>query len=244
MAKQKYFQKNCPSPESAQAEVHGLELLREKTTGIELLIPQVHKVQFNKIFMDYIVNEENYNQAKLGQNLARLHSRMEKKCGLSQNNFIGLTPQKNIESDDWGHFFLKYRIQYQINLLGWDPDLIRGKLLEKFLNKSVSGFSILHGDLWSGNFLYSEGEFYLIDPAVYYGDPEADLAMTELFGGFSKSFYEGYQEVRAISTEYKLKRKIYNLYHILNHANIFGGAYKHQAISLIKEINNDLDSGL
>jgi fructosamine-3-kinase len=95
----------------------------------------------------------------------------------------------------------------------------------------------LHGDLWSGNAAFlRNGTPVVFDPAVYYGDPEADLAMTELFGGFPESFYEGYREVRAIADGYRLRRVLYNLYHVLNHLNLFGAGYRSQAERMMERL--------
>jgi fructosamine-3-kinase len=101
--------------------------------------------------------------------------------------------------------------------------------------------SLLHGDLWSGNYAVTQaGEPIIFDPAVYYGDREADLAMTELFGGFSQRFYAAYNETWPLDSGYQLRKTFYNLYHILNHFNMFGGGYARQAERMIEQLLSDL----
>ena len=107
--------------------------------------------------------------------------------------------------------------------------------IEEIIGDSEEKPSLLHGDLWSGNFMVNEnGETVLIDPAVYYGHREADLGMTKLFGGFSNEFYKSYNETYPLKDGYEYRENIYKLYHVLNHLNLFGGGYYSQAISLIK----------
>jgi fructosamine-3-kinase len=116
------------------------------------------------------------------------------------------------------------------------------KALDVFYASYRPAPSLLHGDLWSGNAAFlRNGTPVVFDPAVYYGDPEADLAMTELFGGFPESFYEGYREVRAIAAGYRLRRVLYNLYHVLNHLNLFGAGYRGQAERMMERLLEAVD---
>ena len=135
--------------------------------------------------------------------------------------------------DDWGAFFLDYRLKPQVRMIA-DSRVkaeFESRLAEHasalcgFLNRHCSHPSLLHGDLWAGNVLFDQDGPWLIDPTVYYGDREADLSMTELFGGFSPAFYQAYDSVYPRSNAYEVKRPIYNLYHTLNHYNLFGGSY-------------------
>ncbi|MBF0239412.1 MAG: fructosamine kinase family protein, partial [SAR324 cluster bacterium] len=120
------------------------------------------------------------------------------------------------------------------------PEMIRGfAKLESAIHKILGGTdeppSLLHGDLWSGNFLTDDsGEPCLIDPAVYYGHREADLAMTSLFGGFSNEFYQSYQETFPLIADYEYREPLYQLYHVMNHLNLFGSGYYGQALSILK----------
>lgn len=219
-------------------EAEGLELLRDAITmaGISgIRVPEVYSVSESQLEMTGIVpfRQSDTLLKKLGQGLARIHELPQNCYGFHRDNYIGLNPQRNRESDDWGEFFLAYRLGYQVEMIS--DDRVRdqfskvleskGKVLAEWLNEHGSAPGLLHGDLWSGNVMFDENSSWLIDPAVYFGDPEADLAMTEMFGGFSAPFYQAYDEVRPRTAQYGRKREIYNLYHFLNHYNLFGGWY-------------------
>ncbi|MCV6625561.1 MAG: fructosamine kinase family protein, partial [Cellvibrionaceae bacterium] len=136
-------------------------------------------------------------------------------------------------SSDWGAFFNHQRLQYQLSLIAdakirqqWQQILDQqAPLLREFLNNNCQHPSLLHGDLWNGNVLFDKAGVWLIDPAVYCGDREVDLAMTEMFGGFSEEFYRAYDSIYPRTDAYRSKRDIYNLYHYLNHYNLFGSDY-------------------
>lgn len=152
--------------------------------------------------------------------------------GFHSDNFIGERPQSNTAGESWVKFFRDQRLAPQFrDAAGYFDAEDRKRImllldhLDDFLIEPKRP-SLLHGDLWSGNFLTDEkGEAMLIDPAVYVGHAEADIAMTELFGGFSSMFYEAYQEIMPLQPGYEQRRDIYNLYHLLNHLNIFGASY-------------------
>ncbi len=156
----------------------------------------------------------------------------EKKYGFTKDNYIGAGFQKNMVKDSWIEFFRDCRIMPQLDrareaLFPEDIRQIERLMdhLDKYLIEPPHP-SLLHGDLWSGNFMVGpDGEAWLIDPAVYVGCAEADIAMTELFGGFSGEFYASYRESGLIQYGYEDRRDIYNLYHMLNHLNLFGGSY-------------------
>jgi len=173
----------------------------------------------------------------LGVKLAELHQAETSGApyyGLALDNYIGSTHQINSSASNWLTFFRNSRIGYQIDLAqrnGLLPITRRQQLdfvlehMDRWLPESTP-VSLLHGDLWSGNILLApNGEPVLIDPAVYNGSHEADIAFTELFGGFSPQFYAGYQEVISLQPGYIKRRDLYNLYHLLNHLNIFGETY-------------------
>jgi len=185
------------------------------------------------------------SQSALGRNLARLHRVTGSRYGWQRDNTIGATPQVNTESDDWVAFWRGRRLGYQLKLAesrGHGGRLIAaGERLLEVLPSFFRGYtpppSLLHGDLWSGNAGQAAGgEPVIFDPAVYYGDREADLAMTELFGGFPQSFYEAYRAESPLDPGYPTRKHLYNLYHVLNHLNLFGGSYGAQAQRMIEQL--------
>ena len=165
-----------------------------------------------------------------------------RRFGWDRNNTIGSTPQVNTWMDNWADFFAQQRIGYQLKLAnrrggnfadaGRIVDAVRDRLADR---KPIA--SLLHGDLWSGNAaIAADGSPVILDPATYYGDRETDLAMTELFGGFKNAFYRGYNEAWQLDSGYQQRKSIYNLYHVLNHFNLFGGGYASQAQRIIAKI--------
>jgi fructosamine-3-kinase len=181
----------------------------------------------------------------LGRALAELHRTVGPRFGWHRDNTIGTTPQLNAWSDDWAVFFRDRRIAPQLALAaasGHRGELQRdGERLLAAIPALLAGHapapSLLHGDLWSGNAArLGSGEPVVFDPAVYHGDREADLAMTELFGGFGVDFYAGYRHAWPLGAGYPQRRTLYNLYHVLNHLNLFGGGYRAQAESMIARL--------
>ena len=183
---------------------------------------------------------------KLGRGLAEMHmydtsSFTESgKYGFRHDNYIGAGFQCNTPGNKWSEFFINRRLRPQFEKAAsyWDADF--RKCIERFLDKAERYLeepdrpSLLHGDLWAGNYMIdTDGEPWLIDPAVYVGHREADLAMTELFGGFDRSFYDAYRESAGIDPYYSDRRDIYNLYHLLNHLNLFGGSYLYSVKSVV-----------
>ena len=182
---------------------------------------------------------------KLGQQLAAMHQQTAQQFGWSRNNTIGSTPQINNQTENWLDFLRDSRFGYQLELAkqkGCEKSLLLK--VEDLLNNLDALFadykpnpSLLHGDLWSGNYAYlSNGEPVIFDSAVYYGDREADIAMTELFGGFSTEFYVAYNKAWPLDKGYKQRKTLYNLYHILNHYNLFGGGYAMQAENMTDQL--------
>ncbi|HEX2669036.1 MAG TPA: fructosamine kinase family protein [Gammaproteobacteria bacterium] len=187
--------------------------------------------------------------ARLGEALARQHLAPAPRFGWPCANFIGATPQFNREGTDWAAFFREQRLGFQLRLAGEDGH--RGALQEEGarllegLPRFFAGYApspaLLHGDLWGGNWgTVQDGGPVVFDPAVYRGDREADLAMTELFGGFPESFYAAYNAHAPLDAGYRVRRDLYNLYHVLNHLNLFGGGYLGQALGLIRKLNAEL----
>ena len=189
------------------------------------------------------------SSAALGEGLARMHRHRADRYGWDRENTIGATPQRNPWSGDWPGFFADSRIGFQLDLAhrnGAGNRLRdRGQQLVQALPALFASYrpppSLLHGDLWGGNWgADSAGSPVLFDPAVYFGDREADLAMTELFGGFDRQFYDAYQSAWPLDPGYPTRRQLYNLYHILNHFNLFGGAYASQAQGMIDKLLAEL----
>lgn len=175
---------------------------------------------------------------KAGRALAALHRIAGQDFGWRRDNFIGSTPQSNRSHRHWPEFFASERLMPQLNLAtqrGAPAALIdKGNRLADGLRAFFSGYrpvpSLLHGDLWGGNAAADlDGRFVLFDPAVYHGDREADLAMSELFGGFPAAFHAAYRDAWALAEGYAQRQTLYNLYHVLNHFNLFGGGYGRQA---------------
>lgn len=182
---------------------------------------------------------------RLGQQLAWTHKTTSQQFGWSRDNTIGSTPQINTQTDKWVDFWREHRLGFQLNLAkqnGAGHSLyMKGEKLLNNLETFFTGYepkaSLLHGDLWSGNYGYLEnGEPVIFDPAVYFGDRETDIAMTELFGGFPTEFYSAYNEAWPLAKGYQQRKVLYNLYHILNHYNLFGGGYAMQAENMMDQL--------
>lgn len=183
--------------------------------------------------------------ALLGEQLARLHLTTTSRFGWHRDNTIGSTQQRNTWTSEWIDFWRAHRLGFQLDLarsqgIGasvYERGLRLSECLEHFFTDYRPVPSLLHGDLWSGNVSGdSAGNPVIFDPAVYYGDAEADLAMTELFGGFGSRFFDAYDSVRPIDSGYRTRKTLYNLYHILNHFNLFGGGYGQQAAGMIERL--------
>jgi fructosamine-3-kinase len=186
-----------------------------------------------------------HSMARLGEELAALHRVTARKFGWVSDNTIGATPQINTQNRDWVEFWRDCRLNYQLTLAA-DRGAPKA-LLEKGM-RLARGFgtlfkdstikpALLHGDLWGGNAGFDRaGAPVIFDPAVYYGHREADLAMTELFGGFSADFYAAYRGAYALDAGYDVRKQLYNLYHVLNHFNLFGGGYAVQAETLVDRL--------
>lgn len=181
---------------------------------------------------------------RLGERLAALHRIPQAYFGWHRDNTIGCTPQINQQSQDWVSFWRDNRLAFQLNLAagrGYGGQLqVLGEGLCSRLESFFSNYiqpSLLHGDLWSGNAAVDrQGQPVIFDPACYYGDREADIAMTELFGGFSQDFYASYNQAWPLDEGYRIRKNLYNLYHILNHLNLFGGSYLKQAENMMAQL--------
>jgi len=183
--------------------------------------------------------------AALGERLAAMHRVTRERFGWTRDNTIGSTPQINTQESDWSAFWSRQRLGYQLDLAARNGH--RGQLQDKGarllerLPHFFAGYrpcaSLLHGDLWGGNAAATlGGEPVIFDPAVYYGDREADLAMTTLFGGFPSEFYQAYQNAWPLDPGHRERRDLYNLYHVLNHLNLFGGGYLNPAQRMLERL--------
>lgn len=198
------------------------------------------------LVLEWIDFGPSQNWAEMGRQLAQLHrSTTSQGFGWHQDNVIGETPQPNPWTQDWVEFFVEHRIKHQLRLAHRKGK--RFTLAEKLVRKIPQILKnhnpdpcLVHGDLWSGNAAFSLlGEPVLFDPATYYGDREVDVAMTRLFGGFPEAFYQAYHASWPLDTGYEQRRVLYNLYHILNHFNLFGGSYASQAEQMMQQVIAD-----
>ena len=190
------------------------------------------------LVLEYLEFGGRGSDSALAQGLVALHRTRQAQFGWRIDNTIGDTPQPNSPCPDWIEFWRDRRLHHQARLAktrGASHGLIdkcerlMGRMPEFFRGYQPEP-SLLHGDLWGGNYGFlRSGEAVIFDPAVYYGDREADLAMTELFGGFSAQFYAAYREAWPLDEGYGVRKTLYNLYHVLNHFNMFGGGYAAQA---------------
>ncbi len=180
----------------------------------------------------------------LGAQLAKQHRVCKDRFGWHRDNTIGSTLQQNRWSDDWVEFFSKRRLAFQLDLAarnGHRGEIqIDGRTLLDNIGYFFSDYwpeaSLLHGDLWGGNWAAADGEPVVFDPAVYYGDRESDIAMTMLFGGFGREFYDAYEEAWPMSSGHKERILLYQLYHVLNHLNLFGSGYLSRAQDIIRKL--------
>ena len=230
------------------AEAAGLaELERSHTVRVPRVLASGHTERCAFLALEWIETGVAGPQceARLGRELAALHAVTAPRFGWVRDNTIGRTPQVNTASEDWAEFFRERRLRPQLQMAAAHgfadlPAAAGERLLESvpvLLAAHRPAASLLHGDLWGGNWLASaSGEPVLIDPAVYYGDRETDLAMTRLFGGFGERFYQAYQAAAPLAPAWEARTELYNLYHVLNHANLFGGGYARQARAMLERL--------
>lgn len=251
---QRYFVKlNDPGKASMfEAEAEGLRVLAGQSS---LRVPTPlcwgATEQHAYLVLEYLdlCSPASLTWEVLGRGLAELHTHIQSRFGWQRDNTIGSTPQVNQWHDDWVSFWREQRLGFQLKLAHRNG--YRGSLQgkgEKLLSQMESFFpgyrpvaSLLHGDLWSGNCgADKNGKPVIFDPAVYYGDRECDLAMTELFGAFPPCFYAAYRESYPLDPGYNVRKTLYNLYHILNHANMFGDGYAAQAERMVERLLSEI----
>ena len=230
-----------------EAEAQGLEEMNAlKCVRIPNVISYGQTDEHSFLVLEYIELSKLQDKTAqlLGRQLAQLHSHKQDFHGWHIDNTIGSTPQHNERHHHWLSFWQQQRLGQQLKFAarnGYSGRLQdKGQQLLEQLPALFAGYSpepsLLHGDLWSGNAASDQqGKPVIFDPACYYGDRETDIAMTELFGGFSKNFYVAYQAEYPLDSAYKTRKILYNLYHIINHLNLFGGGYLSQSENMIEQ---------
>lgn len=237
---------NCPV-DMFEREAEGMTELG-KAAGSELRIPKVlcHKAPDRSpgfLVMEYLSpGRSPDDDEKLGRGLAAIHSYRGDSFGFAHDNYCGDTPQSNRQTGDWLTFIREQRLAYLLRLIERDRGLSSSdqKVFDRLLDKLpelIPGESVpvlIHGDLWSGNYMLTAEGPALIDPAACYADREMEFAIVTMFGGFSPRFFNAYHEAYPLNTDWRERNKLYQLYHILNHYYLFGGGYGAQAVSVAK----------
>lgn len=234
-------------PDLFVKEVKGLDLLR--SAGTDLVVPEVidqgtYGQNIGYLLLEYMEEgSAGPNSAQeFGRQLAAQHQVQNERYGLDHDNYIGKLPQSNAWHDYWVDFFIEERMEPQLKMA-----LNAGKLssgirtsFKKMYQELPDIFpdeppSLLHGDLWGGNYFFNaEGKATIYDPAVYFGHREIEMAFTRMFGGFSSGFYSAYNDVWPLKSGFNSRKDIYNLYPLLVHTNLFGGHYGRQVESIVR----------
>ena len=254
-----FVKRAAGAPGMFEAEAEGLRAL---AAAGAIRVPQVLAAAGDALVLEMVESAQrkaNFFE-DFGRRFAALHRTRGRVCGFPDDNFIGATPQPNRPLDGpwaeaapddgsgWPAFFLERRLRFQAQL----AERRDGGELARLLDAAEGGIAdllaaapeppaLLHGDLWGGNYLVDDrGEACLIDPAVYYGHREADLAMTRLFGGFDRAFYAAYEEAAPLAPGHEERLPLYQLYHLINHFNLFGGGYHGQSRRILERYASDL----
>lgn len=229
------------------AEAEGLkELARAGAIRVPQVLGCITSATESLLALEWIEFElaDAHSERRLGRQLAMQHRCCADRFGWHRDNTIGATPQQNQWSEDWVDFFAEQRLGFQLELAarnGYTGAIQTGgrRLLDR-LGHFFAGYwpeaSLLHGDLWGGNWAVADGEPVIFDPAVYYGDREADIAMTRLFGGFGRAFYDTYERSWPLAAGHEERLLVYQLYHVLNHLNLFGAGYLTRAENIIRRL--------
>ena len=249
--KKLFLKRNIRNKKFLEFEKYCLQNLRKYINQENLVIPEViayKNIKNIEILLIEWIDMQNFDQKKLGKGLGELHLKSAesnpKMFGFPVEGFIGTTDQKKGLEDNWIDCFLNLRIIPQLLSLKsriLDKEIInkvKEKIKSELLNHKPIN-ALVHGDLWSGNAgMDKNGKGVIFDPASWWADNEVDIAMTKLFGGFRKEFYEEYHRIFPIKNGFEKRIIIYNFYHILNHANMFGGGYLNQVEDYVKAILN------
>ena len=236
-------------PDMLVKEAHGLEELKKYSAlAIPTVLAAANHADLQYLLMEYIDSDTNASPkfwARFGSGLAEQHKHSNQFFGFEEDNYIGSLPQSNRQHKDWTNFFIEERIIPQVKR-AYDTGIVsrsEQKKLEVFCSFvdelwPVEKPSLLHGDLWSGNYLIGQSETpYLIDPAVYYGHREIDIGMMHLFGGFNSSIFKIYDEVFPLEKGWEKRIEYNKIYPLLVHLNLFGRSYLGQLETIIKPFN-------
>ena len=238
---------NCKS-DMFLREAESLEELRKAANG-QLLVPEVFaakEVDASPGFLVLEYLESGYGKTNsdesLGRGLAAIHKYKAEKFGFHHDNYCGSTPQNNSWKSNWIEFFRDNRLHFLLELIQRERPLSAGefKVYERLLVKipewvpEESGPALIHGDLWSGNYMNTTNGPALIDPASYYANREMEMGIMTMFGGFSQRFYSAYNEAYPLPSGWRERNHLYQLYHFLNHYYLFGGDYRSQALQIAK----------
>jgi fructosamine-3-kinase len=250
LGRRRYFAKMNDADSAAMfaAEADGLAALASAgSIAVPAVVARGRDDDIAWLILEWIDLEglDARSAAALGEGLAELHRVPQQRFGWARDNFIGATPQVNGWSDEWLAFWRDRRLHAQLRLAAHhrlpSKMIDRGERLAAdcaaFFRGHEPAGSLLHGDLWGGNAAGTRGGTPVVfDPAVYVGDREADVAMTELFGGFPEEFHSAYRSAWPLPDNYRTRRDLYNLYHVLNHANLFAGSYVRQSQDAIEKL--------
>ena len=244
-----FLKKNKRQKKFLKFEEYCLRNLQANINQENLTIPKViaylEVLDVELLVMEWI-DMQNSDQTKLGKGLGEMHLKAHESnpnlFGYPVEGFIGITPQKRGWENNWIECFIKLRIEPQLSFLKNNfldintKNKIKEKIKSELLKHQPMNV-LVHGDLWSGNKgIEKNGKGVIFDPASWWADSEVDIAMTRLFGGFNREFYEGYHQVIPLKKGFEKRVIIYNFYHILNHANMFGGSYIDQVQNYVKRI--------
>ncbi len=254
-----FIKTNRPSLVSMfEAEAKGLdEIVQSNTIRAPKSFCYGVNDEVSYLVLEYIQLSSLRSPSQAGEQLAKMHycsssnlfTPSPQPFGWPMNNTIGSTPQSNTGHGTWSAFYKQERLIFQLNLAkskgypraSFESGLLLANNLHYFFDRYAPKASLLHGDLWGGNCASDEqGNSVIFDPAVYFGDRETDIAMTELFGGFAPDFYTSYHHHYPLDQDYKTRKNLYNLYHILNHYNLFGGSYANQASNMTRKLLSEI----
>ncbi|MFD2617628.1 fructosamine kinase family protein [Terrilactibacillus laevilacticus] len=225
-------------------EAYGLKLLGKKVRTP--IVYDVGQIKNDAYILMEAIESGPPNDTLCGRALAQLHTDTQSHFGLSENNYLGTLPQSNQPNKNWASFYINQRLNPLVKMAKeqgyWNQqrEKLFSRFIDRFKNEDRAVMPrLLHGDLWRGNVMFTtQGEPVFIDPAVFYGDREMDLAMTMLFGGFSKTFYASYQKAFPLETGFEERVPAYQLYYLLAHLNLFGESYGGSVDRILRRCNS------
>lgn len=229
-------------PDLFKKEITGLLAIKKAGIKTPEVIGTGQIDQQVYLILEYLEPDIEANWHHLAESISKLHKTNNNSFGWEEDNYIGTLVQKNAWTENWAEFYLNQRLLPLLKkgLEEAKFDSVDLKNAEGLTNRIEMDFPkekpcLIHGDLWSGNVHFSMGKSYLIDPAVYFGNREMDLAMTKLFGGFPSEFYHHYNSLFPLECEWEKRAEIHQLYPLLVHAILFGGGYVNQCKQILKK---------